>query len=47
MSNDFESYESIKKWKEQHISESLTSTLSLNEFHDYVMNKYSNWLLLV
>lgn len=34
-----ETYETIKQWKEQHISSFLDSSKSLNEFHDQVMLK--------
>ncbi|MFP7202534.1 DUF294 nucleotidyltransferase-like domain-containing protein [Lysinibacillus halotolerans] len=34
-----ETYESIKKWKDAHISSYLLSNVSLNEFHDQVMLK--------
>ncbi len=39
MENDRVSYESIKKWKDQHISEYLSSIQSLNAFHDKVMKE--------
>lgn len=39
MSTEFNSYDSIREWKEQHISDYLTDTFSLNEFHDAVMHK--------
>lgn len=39
MSNEFNSYDLIREWKEQHISEHLTNTCSLNGFHDAVMHK--------
>lgn len=39
MAKDFDSYESIRKWKEAHISEYAVDTFSLNQFHDLIMNK--------
>ncbi|MCQ6277467.1 hypothetical protein JMM81_21640 [Bacillus sp. V3B] len=39
VSNEFNSYDSIREWKEQHISEYLVDTFSLNQFHDAVMDK--------
>ena len=39
MANDWESYESIKEWKEKHIYEYFSSIHSLNEFHDQVMKE--------
>ena len=34
-----ETYESIREWKDQHITNFLDDTLSLNDFHDQVMHK--------
>ncbi|MBD1380499.1 DUF294 nucleotidyltransferase-like domain-containing protein [Metabacillus arenae] len=34
---DFQSYESIKEWKIQHIHEHTSDTRSLNDFHDEIM----------
>ena len=34
-----ETYESIREWKDQHITDFLDDTLSLNDFHDQVMHK--------
>lgn len=39
MLNEWESYESIKEWKEKHLSEYISSIHLLNEFHDYVMKE--------
>jgi len=39
MANDFDSYESIRKWKENHLSEYAYDTYTLNQFHDLIMNK--------
>ena len=38
MINDFESYESIKKWKERKIYSCLSNATLLNQLHDSVMN---------
>lgn len=39
MANGFESYESIRKWKQEHISQFLSDTQILNEFHDSLMKE--------
>nr|WP_295971432.1 DUF294 nucleotidyltransferase-like domain-containing protein [uncultured Bacillus sp.] len=39
MANGFESYHSIRKWKDEHISEFLSDTYTLNEFHDLLMKQ--------
>ncbi|MDQ0245560.1 CBS domain-containing protein [Bacillus fengqiuensis] len=39
MCNDCPSYESIKKWKDEHISRYQSNTHLLNQFHDTVMKK--------
>ena len=39
MANDWESYESIKVWREKHIYEYFSSIFLLNEFHDRVMKE--------
>lgn len=39
MADKFQSYESIKSWKDQHISQHLDNSKALNHFHDIVMGK--------
>ena len=39
MLGKFNSYDVIREWKEQHISDYLIDAFSLNEFHDAVMRK--------
>ncbi|HWO96628.1 MAG TPA: DUF294 nucleotidyltransferase-like domain-containing protein [Bacillus sp. (in: firmicutes)] len=39
MCNDYTSYESIKKWKDEHILQYQSNTHLLNQFHDKVIKK--------
>lgn len=39
MTTEFKSYESIKSWKDEHISKFRSDTNALNSFHDNVMQK--------
>ncbi len=46
MKGNFDSYESIKKWKEEHIYRYEFDTKGLNEFHDEMMRSASQLALL-
>lgn len=39
MTKQFQSYQAIKDWKDQHISQNQNDTYSLNTFHDVVMKE--------